>query len=115
MRIGQARFVLWGVVSAGFLLLLVGFVWMRVLHHRPPPGLMKDIRAGLAARHIQDPDQRLLKYLEGRYGSMSDPAHRQEVFLDFFNVEHIKALQLMVKHSPEAHRQANYRRLLVQP
>jgi hypothetical protein len=53
--------------------------------------MMKDVRAGIAARHIADPDARLAKYLEGRYGSMGDPANRRKVFLDFFDVEHIKA------------------------
>ena len=67
--------------------------------------MMKDVRAGIAARHIADPDARLAKYLEGRYGSMDDPANRRKVFLDFFDVEHIKALQLLVRHSPEEHPQ----------
>ena len=89
------------------LLVAAGFVWLRVWQHRPPPGTMKDIRAGLAARHIQDPDARLLKYLEERYGPMTDSVHRQEAFLDFFNLDHIKALQLLVKHSPDARRQEN--------
>ena len=61
-------------------------------------------RAGLAARPIKDPDARLHKYLEERYGPMSDADNRQKAFLDYFNVDHIKALQLMVKHSPEAQR-----------
>lgn len=57
--------------------------------------LSLDIRAGLAAHAIQDPDARLLRYLEARYGSMDDPAHRQDAFLDFFNLDHIKGLQLL--------------------
>ncbi len=78
-----------------------------VIRKRLPPQFSKDVRAGLAARSIQDPDARLNKYLEGRYGPMSDPANRQKVFLGYFDVEHIKAMQLLVKHSPEAQRPAN--------
>ena len=66
-------------------------------------GILQGIfRAGLAARPIKDPDARLHKYLEERYGPMSDADNRQKAFLDYFNVDHIKALQLMVKHDPEA-------------
>ena len=89
------------------LLAVAVFLWVRVFHHGPPPGLMKDLRAGFAARNLKDPDERLLKYLDGRYGPMSDSANRERVFLDFFDVEHIKAMQFLVKHSPAEHRQAN--------
>ncbi len=68
---------------------------------------MKDIRAGLAARDLKNPDDRIGKYLEGRYGPMSFPENRQKAFVDFFDVEHIKVLQLLATHSPEQHRQAN--------
>jgi len=68
---------------------------------------MQDIRAGIAARDIKDPDQRFEKYLEGRYGPQSDHANREKAFLDFFNVEHIRAMQFLVKHSPADKRQAN--------
>lgn len=93
-------------------MLLVGCVAATaVLAHRIrrrlPAELIPDIRAGIAARSIADPKARLNRYLELRYGPMSDPANRQKVFLDFFNIDHIKALQLMVKHSPPAQRQAN--------
>ncbi|HEU5123227.1 MAG TPA: hypothetical protein VFW05_04090 [Verrucomicrobiae bacterium] len=91
-----------GVVA--LLLITVAAIFIVRLRQRLPPGMMKDVRAGIAARHIADPDARLAKYLEGRYGSMDDPANRRKVFLDFFDVEHIKALQLLVRHSPEEHR-----------
>lgn len=82
-------------------------LWLCVLNHSLPPGILKDIRAGMQAAHIKDPDQRIRTYMEARYGAMSDPAHRQDAFLDFFNIEHIQAIQMMVKHSPEEHRQEN--------
>ncbi len=107
MKASKRKLILLSAISGFLILVAVGFLWVRVLHHGLPRGMMKDIRAGIAARHIQAPDERLLKYLEGRYGPMSEPANRQAAFLDFFDVEHIKALQLMVRHSPERQRQAN--------
>jgi hypothetical protein len=107
MSSGRSRIALWSCVPGLVLLALAAFIWMRVLHRARPAGLLKDIRAGMAARHIQDPDARLLRYLNERYGSMSEPAHRREAFLDFFNLDHIQGLQLLVKHSPDDQRQAN--------
>lgn len=112
-----------GIVLA--LLLVAGAIGFFTVRKRIPPEFSKDIRAGLAARHIQDPDERFHKFLEMRYGPMSDPANRQKAFLDYFNADHIKALQLMVKHSPEAQRPGSiaaaarwvegYRNSLTQP
>ena len=88
-------------------LALAGAFVVHRLRQRIPAELMQDIRAGVAARHIKDPDLRFAKYLEGRYGPQTDPAIREKVVLDFFNVEHIRAMQFLVKHSPPAMRQAN--------
>jgi hypothetical protein len=84
-----------------------GAVLIYSVSRRLPPELMKDIRAGIAAREIPNADERLNKYLELRYGPLDDPANREKVFVDFFNIEHIKALQLMVQHSPASQRQSN--------
>lgn len=105
MKMSRSKFLVCATLGAA--LVLAGMIGWRWRHPGLPPGLMKDIRAGIAARGLADPDQRLLKYLEVRYGSMSDPTNRQNAFMDFFNVEHIQALQLLVKHSPEQHRQQN--------
>lgn len=94
-----------GIILA--VLVVAGATLFVVVRKRIPPQFSKDIRAGLAARHIQDPDARFQKYLETRYGTMSDPLNRQNAFLDYFNVDHIKALQLMVKHSPESQREGS--------
>jgi hypothetical protein len=91
-----------GIILA--ILLVVGAAGFLAIRKRIPPEFSKDIRAGLAARPIKDPDARFAKYLEERYGPMSDTDNRQKAFLDYFNVDHIKALQLMVKHSPEGQR-----------
>jgi hypothetical protein len=105
MRISKSRVLRWSCLFASALLAVAMAAGLWLLRHKPPRYMMKDIRAGLAARHIADPDARLRKYLEERYGSMSDPAHRQEAFLDFFNLDHIKSLQFLVKHAPAERRQ----------
>lgn len=104
----KSRRIFWRVAGITLLVILVaGAIVVHRIRQRIPPELMQDIRAGIAARNIPDADQRFQKFLEGRYGSQSDPANRQKAFLDFFNVDHIRALQLIVKHSPENMRQAN--------
>ena len=93
---------------AGVLVLALGIAaWLRVVYFGKPVGVMKDIRAGLAARPLKDPDARLAKYLDGRYGTMADPANRERVFVDFFNPERIKTLEILVRHAPEDQRLAN--------
>jgi hypothetical protein len=104
----KSRSVFWRLAAITSLVLVVG--GMIVVHHvrqRLPAGFMKDIRAGVGARKIPDADERFRKYLELRYGSLSDPANRKKAFLDFFNVEHVKSLQFLVKHTPDNLRQAN--------
>jgi hypothetical protein len=107
MKTNRIRIGRWSCVAGVVVLAAAAGLWVRMVRYTLPPGMLKDIRAGLAARHIKDPDERLLKYLDERYGSMSDPAHRQAAFLDFFNVEHVKALQFLVKHLPAERRQAS--------
>jgi hypothetical protein len=107
MRSKRVRILGWAGISAVVLLALAGFVWVRMFHDYPPAELAQDLRAGIAVREIKDPDERFQKYLEHRYGSMSEAANRQKAFLDFFHADHIRALQFMVKHSPAAQRQAN--------
>lgn len=93
------------VCLAVALVALVSGLWLS--RPRFTSGVLKDLRAGMAARNVQDPDERVRAYLEARFGSMSDSACRQEAFLAFFDLEHIEALQLMVRHSPAPQRQAN--------
>lgn len=98
----------WRIVGITFVLVtIIGAVVAYRIRRQLPPELMQDIRAGIAARNVPDADQRFQKYLEGRYGSQADQANRDKAFLDYFNPDHIRALQLLVKHSPEDKRQAN--------
>jgi len=95
------------ITGLALAVVVLGVVVGYAIRQRIPLELMADLRAGIAARHEGDPARRLHRYLENRYGSQDDPANRDKVFVDFFNVEHIKALQLMVRHSPESQRQAS--------
>ena len=98
LRLGLAAFL-----SLVLLVLLGGYY----LHRHIPPELLPDLRAAIAARHVQGAANRLNQYLANRYGSLDDPAHREKAFEDFFNPDHIKAMQLIVKHSPADQRLAN--------
>lgn len=105
MQIFVSRTLKWSALVGCLVLAAAIAFGLRLLWHRPPRGMMRDIRAGLAAKDIADPDERLRKYMEERYGSMDDPARRNEAFLDFFNLERIKTLQFLVKHAPADRRQ----------
>jgi len=82
-------------------------LWIRTFHHYLPKELMKDIRAGLAARDVREPEARVEAFLQARYGPLTDPANRQTAFLDFFNVDHIKGLNFIVSHTPADQKQVN--------
>src|ERR1700744_4573188 len=91
---------------SGIVIVIIGIILAYQIHRRIPAGLILDVRAGTAARNIPDADLRFKKYLEGRYGSLDDRANQTKAFLDFFNVEHIKSMQFLVKHTPQDKRQA---------
>jgi predicted kinase len=65
----------WRVASVALgLLVIVAAVFLHQARRRIPPGLINDVRAGLAAMNVRDPDERLAKYLELRYGAMPSPS-----------------------------------------
>jgi hypothetical protein len=97
----------WQITGVMLLILVVAGTCVVRRIRQLPPELMQDIRAGIAARDITDPNQRFEKFLEGRYGSQNDPVNQRNAFLGFFNPDHIRAMQLLVKHSPKNQRQAN--------
>lgn len=94
-RIGIALLIV--VIAAG-----VG--WSQLRRHLPPREVMKDVRAAIAARHAPDP---LKRYLEERYGPMNIASNRENAFLGFFDVEHIKGLNFIVAHMPPERRASN--------
>ena len=104
---GKSRRLLWQIAGVTLLVLVVAGAYVVHRIRQLPPELMHDIRAGIAARDIADPGQRFEKFLEGRYGPQNDPVNQRNAFLGFFDPDNIKAMQLLVKHSPSNQRQAN--------
>lgn len=98
---------LWTLTGAALVILAVVGAYVVQRIHQLPRELIQDVRAGIAARDIKDPNQRFEKFLEGRYGSQKDPVNEQKAFLGFFDPDHIRAMQLLVQHSPKDQRQAN--------
>ena len=89
----------------GLLLVALGIAgWMRIFRRYTPVEVVQDLRAAVAARNAPKPVER---FLELRYGPLTDPANRQKAFLDFFNVGHIEGLQILVSRAPESRRQAS--------
>ncbi len=83
--------------------------WVRSFHHYLPQRLLRDIRAGLVARDLPDPDARVNAFLSARYGPLTEPRNRQQAFLDFFDIDHIRGLHFIVSHTPLTQKVANTR------
>lgn len=99
----RTKIILWVGISGLVLAALGTALWIRHFRRYTPAEVMQDVRAGIAARNDPRPVER---FLELRYGPLTDPANRQKAFLDFFNVGHIQGLQLLVSHMPASKRQA---------
>jgi hypothetical protein len=93
--------VRWAALT-GLLIVALGVVlWIRRFHHYTPIEAAQDLRAAAASRTAPRPVER---FLELRYGTLTDPANRQKAFLDFFNVGHIEGLYLVVDRIPAERR-----------
>ena len=97
----KTKIILW---TAGLALaaLALGITWWK--HHfrgYTPVEVALDVRAAVASRNAERPVER---FLELRYGPLTEPANRQKAFLDFFNVGHIEGLQILVRRAPESRR-----------
>ena len=98
------RIFLW-TGGSGLLVVALGVaLWIYHFRHYTPAEAVQDVQAALAARGAPKP---LEKFLELRYGTLTDPANRQKAFLDFFNVGHIKGLNFLVTRMPPAKQEAN--------
>lgn len=89
----RTKKVVW--IGAGLLLTVVlgASFWGRRFHDYTPAAALRDLRAAAGAEHAPRPVDR---YLELRYGPMTEPANRQRAFLDFFDIGHIEGLYLIV-------------------
>ncbi len=107
MKRRLAKALLWSGLVVLILAGVATALWLHTFRHYLPKELMKDIHAGLAARHLQTPEARVETFLEARYGPLTEATNRQQAFLDFFNVDHIKGLNFIVDHTPPEQKQAN--------
>lgn len=98
------RIVGWVCAAVFVVVVAAGLVVLKRLRDYPPKEAMLDIKAGLAARHAP---KQVERFLEVRYGSMTNAANREKAFMDFFNVDHIKGLNFLVNHMPPEKRNAN--------
>ncbi len=97
----RTRVLLWSSAALlACLALAVGW-WMRHFHRYTPAEVIQDVRAARAVRDAPNPVER---FLELRYGPLTEATNRQKAFLDFFDVGHIQGLHLLVTHMSEAER-----------
>jgi hypothetical protein len=90
---GKTKRFLWAG-AVGLLILATGVtLWIRRFHNYTPAAVLRDLGAAARAEHAPRPVDR---YLELRYGPMTEPANRQRAFLEFFDMDHIEALYLIV-------------------
>lgn len=78
--------------------------WTRQFHSYTPIEALEDLQAAAQVKNAPQPVER---FLELRYGPLTDPANRQRAFLDFFNIGHIKGLNILVSRMPSDRRQSN--------
>jgi hypothetical protein len=98
------RILLWVCAVVILLAGLAWRLWVRQFHEYTPVEALQDLEAASQVGPAPRPVER---FLELRYGTMTDPANRQKAFLDFFNIGHIKGLNFLVAHIEPEHRQAN--------
>jgi hypothetical protein len=98
------RKLLW-VGAAGIVLIALGVtLWIRRFHSYTPIEALHDLQAAAQVKNAPRPVER---FLELRYGPLTDPANRQAAFLDFFNVGHIIGLNILASRLPTEKRQSN--------
>lgn len=103
MNMKRRTKIVLGLGVAGLVSIALGVIfWVRTFHRYTPVEVVQDVRAALAARNDPKPVER---FLELRYGPLTEPANRRKAFLDFFNVGHIQGLHLIVTRAPESRRQ----------
>ncbi len=100
-RSSGLRKVFWvGAVGLALAALAAG-AWLWRFRTYTPAAVAQDIRAAIMSRNAPRPAER---FLELRYGPLTDPANRQKAFLDFFNLDHMEGLYQIVSHAPAPHR-----------
>ena len=100
----RTKRLLWAGVAVIVMIAAGTTLWIRRFHHYTPVEAVQDVRAAIQAKDAPQPVER---FLELRYGPLTDPANRQRAFLDFFNIGHIKGLHLLASSMGNEQRQAS--------
>ena len=100
----STRLFLWAGAAVIMLIAAGATFWTRQFHSYTPIEALHDLEAAAKVRNAPQPVER---FMELRYGPLTDPANRQKAFLDFFNVGHIKGLNILVSRMPSDRRQSN--------
>jgi hypothetical protein len=91
------------------LLLIIGAVfWMSRLGTYTPVAAYRDVRAAMQVStewQAGRTERPVKRFLEIRYGPLTDAGNRQTALLDFFNVDHIEGLYLVLQRLPQGRRQ----------
>ena len=98
------RKVLWACAVVIALIALGVTFWTRRFHNYTPIEALRDLQAAAQVKNAPRPVER---FLELRYGPLTEPANRQKAFLDFFNVGHIIGLNILASRLPSDKRQSN--------
>ena len=94
------KYLLLGAGGVALVALAV-VLWVWHTYHYTPVEVVQDVRAAIAVRN--EPNS-VKRFMEVRYGPMTEPANRQKAFVDFFNVPHIEGLHLLVQRMPASRR-----------
>ena len=100
----SVRILLWVCAVVILLAGLAWRLWVRQFHEYTPVEALHDLEAAARVGPTPRPVER---FMELRYGPMASPANRQKAFLDFFNIGHIKGLNMLVARLDPEHRQPN--------
>lgn len=94
-----------GWSGVGLLLVTLAVtLWVRRFHTYTPAAVLRDLRA---AAQVKDAPRPVERFLEARYGSLAEPAHRQQALVDFFDIGHIEGLYVIVGSLSAAQKQSN--------
>jgi hypothetical protein len=93
----------WACAIGVLLLALAVVLWQRRFHSYTPLDAVYDLRAAVQVAR-ENPADPVLRFLELRYGAMTDPANRVRAFQDMFNIGHIEGLYLLWHNGKDTER-----------
>jgi len=95
-----ARRVLGTIAAVALVVLaLAATWWLRRFRTYTPAAAILDLQA---AARVQDAPRPVERFLELRYGPLTEPGNRQQALKDFFDVGHIEGLYLIAGYLPPA-------------